>query len=109
MNFYEWKSLFYYIFFIFLEMLETFAPTNLVFTKVSRKKILSTIVMPQFLPLKMWFEFLHTLNNNNNIIIQSLRYGQDVTQGQFLGGVQQVLIQFPSVRLVALSRLKNTI
>ena len=36
--------------------------------------------------------------------------GQYVTQGQFLNGVQQVLIQsFPSPRLVASSRLKNLV
>ena len=34
--------------------------------------------------------------------------GQDMTQGQFLSGVLQVLIQgFPSPRLVALPRLKS--
>ena len=36
--------------------------------------------------------------------------GQDITQGQFLSGVQQVWIQsFPSPRLVASPRLKNTV
>ena len=36
--------------------------------------------------------------------------GQDMTQGQFLSGVQQVWIQsFPSPRLVASPRLKNPV
>ena len=35
---------------------------------------------------------------------------QDMTQGQFLSGDQQVWIQsFPSPRLVALPRLKNSV
>ena len=35
---------------------------------------------------------------------------QDMTQGQFLSGVQQVWIQsFPSTRLVTLPRLKNQV
>ena len=37
-------------------------------------------------------------------------FGQDMTQGQFLSGVWQVWIQsFPSSRLVATPRLKNSV
>ena len=60
--------------------------------------------------------FLYFDGSDNGVVICNWYYlptpplGQDMTQGQFLSGVEQVWIQsFPSPRLVASTRLKNLV
>ena len=72
------------------------------------------------LPLILSLLYLSSIHSHkpksNNIMLNSYHIyptpplGQDMTQGQFLSGVQQVWIQsFPYPRLVASPRLKNLV
>ena len=68
-------------------------------------------------PLTLRIGALNSMEFPNNWLLSVSRsylptppLGQDMTQGQFLSGVQQVWIQsFPSPRLVASPRLKNLV
>ena len=56
----------------------------------------------------IWFQVI----NHNNLLsyLPTPPLGLDMTQGQFLNGVEQVWSQsFPSPRLVASPRLKNLV